>query len=205
MAIIKDLTLYLPTHPTLVYGKRDINDIDTIVVHQTDSNDKGHFHPYDTARYHVNSKGWAGIGYHYFIIDDGSIFKTQEPYIVSAHAKEWNNRSLGVVITGKHRYDSSKTNEEIIGKKKYKALVFTLAKIQTQFPKAKNIVGHGELQANRSDPNLDMEKLKSDVKKKDNFIYTKGRNRYIIAEFVNIFNKKIKEIKEEYDYKNFVN
>lgn len=205
MPVINDIVLYLPTHPTKVYSKRDVKDIDSIVVHQTDTDDKGTFHPYDTARYHVNQNGWAGIGYHYYIIDDGTIFKTNEPYTISAHAREWNNRSLGITITGKHRLDINKENEEIIPSKQYKALIWTLAKLQMKYPKAKTILSHGELQSNRSDPNLHMEELKSDVKKKDNSVYTKGRLNFIIGGFNSLFRKKLEEIKEEFDYNNFVN
>tara|TARA_Y100000310_G_C20429867_1_gene690937 strand:+ start:235 stop:765 length:531 start_codon:yes stop_codon:yes gene_type:complete len=166
MPVIKDITLYLPTHPTQVYAKRNLSEIDTIVVHQTDSKDSGKFGVYDIARYHVNNNGWAGIGYHYYIIKDGKIFKTQEPSTISYHASNWNTRSIGVVITGDHRYNSSKTNEEIIGNTQYKALVWTLAKLQTQLPNKANILSHGELSTSKSDPNLNMEQLKLDVKKK---------------------------------------
>ena len=48
------------------------------------------------------------------------LFKILE--MVASSSKEWNNRSLGVVITGKHRYDSSKTNEEIIGENNKKRI-----------------------------------------------------------------------------------
>lgn len=210
MAIIKDLTLYLPTHPTLVYPKRDVKDIKYLIIHQTDSEDKGKFHVYDTARYHVNSRGWAGIGYHYYIIKDGTIYQTQPDYVISNHASNYNATSLGIVITGDHRLPTSKDytcgdNEGMLGKTQYKSLVWTLAKLQTKYNiPFENILAHGQTGSSKSCPNLNMEQLKEDVKKKDNFIYTKGRNRYIIAGLVNIFNKKIKEIKEEYDYKNFV-
>ena len=40
--------------------------------------------------------GWAGIGYHYFIIKDGTIYQTQPDYVISNHASSYNDNSLGV-------------------------------------------------------------------------------------------------------------
>ena len=184
MAVINDIVLYLPTHPSKFYARRNLSEITTIVVHQTDTNDTGKFGVYDIARYHVNSNGWAGIGYHYYIIDEGTIFKTQELNTISYHASGWNTESIGVVISGKHRYDSSKTNEEIIGKKKYKALVFALAKIENELPNKVNIISHGEISTHKTDPNINMEQLKKDVKKKDySSIFKKSQSVYYCSAF----------------------
>ena len=175
MAIINDITLYLPSHPTKIYPKRDLSQIDTIVVHQTDSKDKGTFHPYDTARHHINSRGWAGIGYHYFIIKDGTIYQTQPDYVISNHASSYNDNSLGVVITGDHRLPTSKDytcgdNEAMLGKTQYKSLVWTISHLQLKHNLSlDNIVAHGQTGSSKSCPNLNMEQLKTDVKKKKIF------------------------------------
>ena len=175
MAIINDITLYLPSHPTKIYPKRDLSQIDTIVVHQTDSKDKGTFHPYDTARHHINSRGWAGIGYHYFIIKDGTIYQTQPDYVISNHASSYNDNSLGVVITGDHRLPTSKDytcgdNEAMLGKTQYKSLVWTISHLQLKHNLSlDNIVAHGQTGIIKSCPNLNMEQLKTDVKKKKIF------------------------------------
>lgn len=172
MPVIKDITLYLPTHPTQVYAKRNLSEIDTIVVHQTDSKDSGKFGAYDIARYHVNNNGWAGIGYHYYIIKDGSIFQTQPDYVISNHASNYNATSLGIVITGDHRLPNSKDytcgdNEGMLGKTQYKSLVWTLAKLQIRHSiPFENILAHGQTGSSKSCPNLNMEQLKLDVKKK---------------------------------------
>ena len=67
---IQNLSPYLLQHPTKRYSFRDTSTIDKIVIHQTDAEDMGAFSPYATANYHVNNNDWAGIGYHYYIIDD---------------------------------------------------------------------------------------------------------------------------------------
>ena len=185
MPIIENLVLYLPSHPTLVYPKRDVKDIKYLIIHQTDSEDKGTFHVYDTARYHVNSNGWAGIGYHYFIIKDGSIFQTQPDYVISNHASNYNATSLGIVITGDHRLPTNKDytcgdNEGMLGKTQYKSLVWTLAKLQTKYNiPFENILAHGQTGSSKSCPNLNMEQLKEDVKKKNySSIFKKSQSVY---------------------------
>ena len=110
---IQDLTLYLKKHPTKRYAFRDTSTIDKIVIHQTDSEDMGEFSPYYTANYHVDTNDWAGIGYHYYIIDGGKIYQTNEDNIVSYHASGYNKRSLSVAITGLHRCSPSDDNFEI--------------------------------------------------------------------------------------------
>ena len=185
MPIIEDIVLYLPSHATKFYSRRNLSEIDTIVLHQTDSEDKGKFSAYDVARYHVNNNGWAGIGYHYFITDDGGIYKTQELNTISYHASGWNNRSVGVVITGKHRcVDDKQDNNVLIGKKKYKSLVFALAKIQNSLFKKVDIIGHSKISPIKSCPNLNMEQLKEDVKKKDySLLFKRSQSVYYQSVF----------------------
>lgn len=158
----------LPTNPASPYKTRNLAGVDTIVIHQTDGSDKGVESAYSAARYHVDTKGWGGIAYHFFVTDDGKIYQTQDLETRSYHASSFNTRSIGIAITGKHRYDSGKTNEQIIGTVKYKSLVNSIVKAIDMLPnKDIRIVSHEEVStAGKSDPNLDMNQLREDVKKK---------------------------------------
>ena len=159
--IVKDLSIYLLKHPTKRYSFRDKSAIDRIVVHQTDTPDQGEFTPYAIANYHVNTNNWAGIGYHYVITNDGDIYQTNEDTVTSYHASGWNSRSIGVAITGQHSLGDS------IDKKKYNALVFLLAKLCNKYNlNVDQIVGHNETGSPKSCPSIDMNQLRSDVKKK---------------------------------------
>lgn len=146
---------------------RDVDAVDWVVVHQTDSKCKGDQHPFDTAAYHVG-KGWCGIGYHIFITEDGKIFQTRNLKHASAHAKGYNTRSIGVTMCGDWRVQSGVKNEDLTAsKQQYKALVWTLAHLQMKYPNIKEIKSHAELApSRRSDPNLHMDTLINDVKKK---------------------------------------
>ena len=98
--VIKDISIYLLKHPSKTYAFRNTNTINKIIVHQTDSADHGRFSPYYTANYHVNDNDWAGIGYHYYITNDGNIYQTNSDDIISYHASGSNTTSLAVAITG---------------------------------------------------------------------------------------------------------
>lgn len=72
--------------------------IDMIVIHQTDT-------PTGTLesvrRYHMQTLGWADIGYHYLVTRDGKVHKGRANSEVGAHCKGDNATSLGVCCVGK--------------------------------------------------------------------------------------------------------
>ena len=44
--------------------------------------------------------GWVGIGYHYYIRKDGSIYRGRPEWAVGAHATGHNDRSIGICCEG---------------------------------------------------------------------------------------------------------
>ena len=46
------------------------------------------------------SNGWVGIGYHYYIRKDGSIYRGRPEWAVGAHATGHNDRSIGICCEG---------------------------------------------------------------------------------------------------------
>ncbi len=83
------------------YSKRSISSIDKIVIHHSATNSGT---PKAYANYHVNTRGWPGIGYHFVIQKDGSVFQTNYLDTVSYHTSGQNTRSIGICLTG--NYDS---------------------------------------------------------------------------------------------------
>ena len=203
--IISNISNYLLKHPTKRYQFRDTKTISNIIIHQTDSEDQGTFSPYITAQYHVNTNDWAGIGYHYYILDDGTIFQTNDDNLITYHASGYNTNSLGVAITGEHTcsYEEPENNYDIIGKKKYNALVYTLATLSNKyFISVDKIKGHSETGSPKSCPNLNMVQLRNDVKKKkDAPLVKNGYYLYLLNSIRNILITKHKEILEYYNYK----
>lgn len=50
--------------------------------------------------YHKNTNGWAGIGYHFYVRKDGSIYKGRDVEYVGAHASGSNSDSIGICCEG---------------------------------------------------------------------------------------------------------
>ena len=55
---------------------------------------------------HKNENGWAGIGYHYYIRLDGSIYKGRPDNAIGAHCQGCNTNTLGISFEG--NYESRK-------------------------------------------------------------------------------------------------
>lgn len=82
----------------MTYG----NKPNTIVLHHAESSNCT---VEDINRWHKNN-GWAGIGYHYFVRKDGSIYKGRPDNAIGAHAKGHNTNSLGVCAEGRYMTES---------------------------------------------------------------------------------------------------
>jgi N-acetyl-anhydromuramyl-L-alanine amidase AmpD len=92
----------LTKHATLRYDQRNLNDIEQIVIHHSAQSNGD---PFQYAAYHVKTHGWAGIGYHYVIQKDGLIFQTQQLETVSYHARNCNENSIGICLTGNYNVE----------------------------------------------------------------------------------------------------
>ena len=51
------------------------------------------------------SNGWAGIGYHFVVYPDGSVHQGRPVEMLGAHCQGFNNRSIGVNLTGNFEID----------------------------------------------------------------------------------------------------
>ena len=51
-------------------------------------------------KFHQETNGWAGIGYHYVIRKDGTIEQGRRPQMVGAHAYHHNMNSIGICVAG---------------------------------------------------------------------------------------------------------
>ena len=100
---MKNLPLYqdlqrpqLPRHAERSPAVRSLDMIQYIVPHHT-----GDWVTDFTqhARYHVNRKGWAALGYHMYYTD-GSIAVSRELTEIGAHVLNFNTHSVGVCIPG---------------------------------------------------------------------------------------------------------
>lgn len=97
---IRDVINYrvndLIVHPSKKYKKRDLSDIDKIIIHHS-ATKNGKALSY--SRYHVNNLNWPGIGYH-FVADKDGLHQTNDLNTISYHTKGQNTNSIGICHTG---------------------------------------------------------------------------------------------------------
>lgn len=95
--------------------------------------------PYQVDSWH-KANGWTGIGYHYFIRKDGTIYRGRPEWAIGAHTEGKNNESIGVCVEG--NYDV----EYVMPQSQKESIVFLLGELRKRYPKAV-LKGHRQLGA----------------------------------------------------------
>lgn len=94
---------------------------------------------YDIDRWHKNN-GWSGIGYHFFVRKDGSIYCGRPLNALGAHVTGMNDRSIGICAEGD--YHNVDTNMPQAQKH---AIAELLDYLKTNYYPNAKIVGHREI------------------------------------------------------------
>lgn len=129
---VRNITGKLKKHRSKNYGRRKLEQIDNAAVHHSATNSGT---PEAYARYHVDSNGWPGIGYHFVIQKDGTIYQTNDLETVSYHVSSHNTRSIGICLTG--NYDTQ-TPPQI----QLDQCAFLIAALRNKLPQPLEISGH---------------------------------------------------------------
>lgn len=95
---VHDMEGKLPSHGE--YPLRDTSAIEGIIVHHTAT--KGQSLK-TIAQFHVSTRGWPGIAYHYAIGWDGQVYRLNGEDRLTYHAQGWNSRTIGVVVVGNYQ------------------------------------------------------------------------------------------------------
>lgn len=101
---IIDIVETLPSHPDLPPYKIRTQPVSKLVIHHTDT--PKNFPVERIAQYHVYGSNarkdpWPGIGYHYVIAADGTIYWTQRHETRSYHVGAGNSYCLGISLIGR--------------------------------------------------------------------------------------------------------
>ena len=89
---------------------------------------------------HLN-KGWSGIGYHFYVRKDGSIYRGRPIDTIGAHTEGKNSVSVGVCFEGDYHY-----TDKVMPSAQFKAGQELIAYLKGIYPNAE-IKGHRDLQA----------------------------------------------------------
>lgn len=85
--------------------------------------------PQSIHQQHIN-QGWAGIGYHYYVRKDGTIYRGRPENTIGTHCPSRNYDSIAVCFEGNFE-------NEIMGKVQFDAGVWLLRNILTRYPNIK--------------------------------------------------------------------
>ena len=95
---VVDVIHDLPIHPTRRYATRPLAAIERLVLHHAASAEDAT--PFDIARFHVETRGWPGVAYHYLVAVDGTVYKCHLASTVSYCVAHGNTKSLCICLIG---------------------------------------------------------------------------------------------------------
>lgn len=81
----------------LVYPGEVAEALNTIVVHHSAYPGAG---PQEIQALHMDVRGFADVGYHFLIAEDGTIYEGRRIEIRGAHVQGFNTGSVGIVLLG---------------------------------------------------------------------------------------------------------
>ena len=97
-------------------------------------------------KWHREDRGWRMIGYHAFISRNGEVVQGREYSETGAHAKGWNNKSIGICLAGGFGSDAEDRATEHYTPVQLAALYDLIKKLQGQFNiKNDNVIGHNRI------------------------------------------------------------
>jgi N-acetyl-anhydromuramyl-L-alanine amidase AmpD len=118
--------------------------IDLIVVHCSDSDNPAHDDVSVINQWHLE-RGFSGVGYHYFIKNNGDIQKGRPDEKIGAHVKGCNKSSLGVCLHGRKRFT----------KEQFKSLQTLLVKLIIEYGlTSTSVKEHNKLDKTKTCPNF---------------------------------------------------
>lgn len=134
----KDIQMVNIQKPVLRFNEKELvsrklsNIVLIILHHRCGDGDIESIH-----RQHLD-RGWAGIGYHYYIRKDGTVFQGRPIEYIGAHCPNNNSKSIGICLEGDFRKEQPTVKQLTACKE----LIITLKK---RVPSIKRVLNHNDL------------------------------------------------------------
>lgn len=118
-----------------------MRNLNLIVVHCSATKEGANFDAEDVTRWH-KAKGWSDCGYHYVIKLDGTLEQGRPIQRIGAHAKGFNNESIGICYIG--GVDSNGKPKDTRTEAQTKTLENTIRTLRSVFGELE-VKGHKDL------------------------------------------------------------
>ena len=120
---------------------QNYREVKLLVVHCSATRCNKNFSVEALRRCHL-ARGFASIGYHFYITRDGEVHICRPVHQIGAHATWWNDKSIGICYEGGLDADCCPKDTRTLEQRG--SLLALLRELRRQFPKAL-IVGHHDL------------------------------------------------------------
>ena len=117
-----------------------MRSIDLIVIHCSATRENRRYTLMQLIRDHRDRFGFTG--YHYYITRDGTVTQTRHEQLVGAHARGYNQHSLGICYEG--GLDVNGQPKDTRTWRQKRALLQLLKRLKAEHPQAQ-ILGHRDL------------------------------------------------------------
>lgn len=126
---------------------------DYIIIHCADTKPSMNTDIRDVDRWH-REQGWRMVGYHFFIKRDGTLQTGRHLHDAGAHAKGYNEKSIGVCLAG-GKSEDGKRAEANYTDAQWQRLEEAVKELHQLFPGAA-IIGHRDVDPKKACPCFDV-------------------------------------------------
>lgn len=107
-------------------------------------------------RFHQVERKWDDIGYNFAVGGDGNIYEGRGWDRIGAHARSWNNKSIGIVLIGDY---TDKNPSSIMQKRAHEIIAFGVS--NDYIDKGYTLYGHRQVGNTECPGNMFFETLKT--------------------------------------------
>lgn len=124
---------------------RPLEQVRYLVIHHSGGTDNET--PDSIANYHVNNRGWGGVGYHFIISKNGNCYYVGDLTTARAHVYNYNHLALGICLIGSFMNGKEPSEEQIISAHELCSQLLFRSPDIAGIDGWEDLKGHKELQA----------------------------------------------------------
>ncbi|SDH88260.1 peptidoglycan recognition protein family protein [Alteribacillus bidgolensis] len=160
-------------HPVKTYKTRSLSAVDHLILHHSGVSSGT---PESYAQYHVHTNNWPGIGYHYVIQSDGTVYKCQKLTTISYHTGNFNTKTVGICLSGDFSHSIPPKPQLSAAYELVRQLMLTLKITEN------NVLGHRECKGHETNicPGFSMTSFRSNISPLSKRNVSKKRNRPLL-------------------------